>query len=135
MANNGYPIISIKPVKNGYEVLNSFRFGDVIIKQGFISNGASVPRVFWWLLPPFHPDYITACIIHDYLCDKGCYLKADIVFNFALKYHPRSKKYRRVLFMSAVKSWHFVAYDNNNQDRAWLKLIKKYKRNRKWQKH
>lgn len=123
-----YPFnIRIRPVKGGYILINTFIFADVCVKRGFVSNGASVPRMLWWLLPPFHPDYIIACFTHDYLCDKEQYKKADRVFNLMLKLHPRSKKWRRVLMVNAVKLWHKIAYDVNNQKRFWFKLIQKGK--------
>jgi len=37
-----------------------------VVPQGFISNGASVPRAFWALIPPFGP-YAAACVVHDWL--------------------------------------------------------------------
>jgi len=98
---------------------------NIYIEAGFKSNGASVPRLFWWLLPPFHPDYIEACFVHDKFCDMQKYRQADKLFNALLKEHPRSKKYRRVLFVGGVKLWHFIAYREDNKPRMWLKLIKK----------
>jgi hypothetical protein len=42
--------------------------GSVIIRvpEGFVTDGASVPRLFWSLLGPFG-SYFSAAIIHDFL--------------------------------------------------------------------
>lgn len=41
----------------------------VEVPLGYISNGASVPRVFWDLLPPWG-SYGQAAVLHDYLCEN-----------------------------------------------------------------
>lgn len=40
--------------------------GRFIIPKGYTSDFASVPQLFWWLVPP-HGVTATACIVHDYL--------------------------------------------------------------------
>jgi hypothetical protein len=43
------------------------------VPQGFVTDGASVPRVFWSLLPPWG-RYSRAAVLHDRLCaliDRG----------------------------------------------------------------
>ncbi|HWT40132.1 MAG TPA: DUF1353 domain-containing protein [Dongiaceae bacterium] len=65
----------------GYDVwriMNTFRFYPHIedkstyveIPEGFLSDGATVPRPFWWLLPAWG-SYGQAAITHDYLCETG----------------------------------------------------------------
>ena len=39
----------------------------IVVPKGFLTDGASVPRAFWMLLPPWG-DYSRASVIHDYLC-------------------------------------------------------------------
>jgi len=59
-----------------WRVTTGFRyyFGDpseatyVDIPEGYISDGASVPRIFWWVLPP-QGDYGQAAVLHDFLCE------------------------------------------------------------------
>lgn len=65
-----------------WRVTQGFRyyFGDpseqtyVDIPEGYISDGASVPRIFWWLLPP-QGDYGQAAVLHDYLCEHLTQIK------------------------------------------------------------
>lgn len=40
----------------------------VTIEAGFVYNGADVPRVVWWLIPP-HGKYCRAVQLHDKLCE------------------------------------------------------------------
>lgn len=37
------------------------------VPEGFITDGASVPRPLWWLYPPFGDDYEAGATLHDYL--------------------------------------------------------------------
>jgi len=39
----------------------------VVVPRGFITDGASVPRPLWWLLPAWG-RYSRAAVVHDYLC-------------------------------------------------------------------
>lgn len=47
-----YPLID-----NAYEIIK--------IKSGFITDLASIPRIFWNIYPPYDPSYRSAAIIHD----------------------------------------------------------------------
>lgn len=42
---------------------------DIAIPAGFMSDGATVPRLLWWLLPPWGDQATPAAIIHDFICD------------------------------------------------------------------
>lgn len=67
-----------QPGNNQYEVLRNFTFlgpfpidfARFTIPKGYTSDLASVPRLFWWLIPP-HGRIANAAIIHDYLYDNG----------------------------------------------------------------
>lgn len=41
------------------------------VPTGFESDGASVPRPFWFLFPPSGP-YTPAAILHDWFCVERC---------------------------------------------------------------
>lgn len=45
--------------------------GGVVVEvpPGFVTDGASVPRVFWALLPAWG-RYSRAAVVHDYLCER-----------------------------------------------------------------
>lgn len=43
--------------------------GLIKVPDGFAWDGASVPRHFWAILPPWGP-YSGAALVHDFLCEK-----------------------------------------------------------------
>lgn len=45
---------------------NSF-FGEMIVPSGFVSDGASIPRIFWSIFCPFDGEFFEAALIHDFL--------------------------------------------------------------------
>ncbi|EIK6739552.1 DUF1353 domain-containing protein [Salmonella enterica subsp. enterica serovar Aqua] len=77
---------------------------DVIsVPAGFVTDLASVPRIFWTLLPP-DGQYAKAAIIHDYLYDNALRTKkeADKIFldGMTVLGVPR---WKRVIMYQAVK--------------------------------
>lgn len=52
-----------------YEIggLGTGRFIEVPV--GFLTDGASIPRLLWWLLPTWGV-YSRAAVVHDYLYDR-----------------------------------------------------------------
>lgn len=53
--------------------------------EGFITDGASVPRLLWFWLPPVH-KYFAAAVIHDWLLSINTDRKvADEIFYKCLK--------------------------------------------------
>jgi hypothetical protein len=44
--------------------------GKIVVPKGFESDGASVPKWFWNLYPPFG-KYLPAAVVHDLLCVQG----------------------------------------------------------------
>jgi hypothetical protein len=69
-------------------VLNDdFRFvgnATVIVPAGFVTDGASIPRLFWSLMGPFGL-YFEAAIVHDFLYSTGgcgalSRLQCDLIF-------------------------------------------------------
>lgn len=83
----------------------------IIIPVGFITDFASIPRIFWSILPPFG-QYAQAATIHDYLFEgglihhgelsAGCtYQEANDIFNEAMKV-LKVPKWKRIIMYSAV---------------------------------
>ena len=85
-------------IRNGTRVFtleHYFRYissyGTITVPTGFVTDGASVPRVFWPIFDPFGGDYFHAAIIHDYLYSRwstahfNCTRKdADLIFKEAM---------------------------------------------------
>ncbi|MBC6572515.1 DUF1353 domain-containing protein [Escherichia coli] len=77
---------------------------DVIeVPAGFITDLASVPRIFWVLLPP-DGRYAKAAIIHDYLYDNALRTKkeADRIFLEGMKVLG-VPKWKRLVMYCAVR--------------------------------
>lgn len=77
---------------------------DVIeVPAGFVTDLASVPRIFWTLLPP-DGKYAKAAIIHDYLYDNALRTKkeADRIFLDGMTVLG-VPKWKRVLMYQAAR--------------------------------
>lgn len=51
---------------------------DILVPEGYVTDFASVPRVFWTFFPP-SSDYTKAAVVHDYLCDKAKLSEHNII--------------------------------------------------------
>jgi hypothetical protein len=81
--------------------------GCVTVPMGFVTDGASIPRMFWSIMGP-HGPWFYAAIIHDYLYAKASdgrfdcsRAEADEIFLAAMKdlgvrWHQRTIIYRAV---------------------------------------
>ena len=72
-----YEDIKVHPVSNGWITLEPILYKDIIIREGYYTNGANIPRILWRLIPPNDPIVFPGILVHDYLCDKKQYIKAD----------------------------------------------------------
>lgn len=88
--------------KDHWVVKKEFRYhidGDknkvVIVPRGFLTDGATVPRLLWGIIPPWG-KYGQAVVLHDYLCEFTGFWNynqwetiqredADLIFKSALK--------------------------------------------------
>lgn len=108
--------------KKYYRVTQSFRYylsedqPNVwgYVPAGFLSDGASVPRPFWWFIPPWGA-YGQAAVLHDILCETKTMFKdnlpykidrkqADYIFRDAMKATQVNVVLRTVMFW-AVRLW------------------------------
>ena len=57
-----------------FEITQPFRYissiGLITVPVGFLTDGASVPKVFWNIFQPFG-SYFPAALIHDFLYSKA----------------------------------------------------------------
>lgn len=62
----------LKPcAKDKFELVAPYAFNGIVVPIGFKTNGANIPRVFWSIFPPNSPEYLSAVVIHDYLCETA----------------------------------------------------------------
>lgn len=92
------PLIISPLVGHTWILLSDFLYsaedGSVItIPAGFVTDFASVPRLFWSIFPQWHPKWGKAAILHDYLYETCLYSKekADLLFLHDLKEAGLSK--------------------------------------------
>ena len=105
-----YRDVLLQPLKSHkFKVAKPFTFRDIRIPKGFVTDGASVPRIFWSIFPPNRTDYLPCAIIHDYLCDLEVYKKADRCFLECLK-HLRVSKFATYTMFIAVRLYHIIRY-------------------------
>ena len=70
-----------------YEIDLPYSLGRLIIKAGYTTDGASIPKPVWVIIGhPFNPDYILAAIVHDALYSAELVSRevADDVFKWFL---------------------------------------------------
>lgn len=61
------------------------KYGEVTVPKGFITDLASVPRILWFLLPPFG-RYTQAAVAHDYLTFKKHPDRHEVFYELMIKY-------------------------------------------------
>lgn len=84
----------------GEENSNEF----VTVPKGFKTDFASVPRIFWRILPP-DGMYTQASVLHDYMCITGLKSRADRVFYESMGVLGVSSWQRSIMFF-AVRIFH-----------------------------
>lgn len=76
----------------------------ITVPAGFRTDLASVPRLFWRLLPRDGHDYRSAAVVHDYLIGQTSWSHAADVFSEALQDNGTGPL-RRALMVGAVRLW------------------------------
>ena len=105
-----YTQVKLQPLQSHkFKLLDDLEYKDVVVPKGYKTNGADIPRVFWSIYPPNRSDFLPAVIIHDYLCDKGEYRKADDLFEECLK-ELGVKRFDVVVLVGAVRLYHRLKY-------------------------
>ncbi|EMK0255628.1 DUF1353 domain-containing protein [Salmonella enterica] len=92
---------------------------DVIeVPAGFVTDLATIPRIFWVLLPP-DGRYAKAAIIHDYLYDNALRTKkeADLIFLDAMTVLG-VPKWKRVIMYNAVRLFGRGNYRKTTQEKT-----------------
>lgn len=125
--------VCVKPFdKDRFEVIKDYDFNFFIvlrnnkvkisgrIKAGYKTDGASIPRLFWSIYPPFKSEYFSACVIHDFLCDEAkkidnlclqklAYKNADLALKQALK-ELKINPFKVFIFYHSCNAFHTLKY-------------------------
>ena len=106
--------VVLKPYsKDKFIVVNEYEYDKWVVPDGYITDGASVPRVFWSFFPPNRPEYLSAAVLHDYLTDLAqigqiTFKEADDAFKKALCELGVSK-YKIALLYLGVRLYHIMS--------------------------
>ena len=65
-----YPFLQPNP-NNVFVLLEDYEYKSIKIKAGYATNGADIPRAFWFIVPPFKPAFLPAVLVHDFLIENA----------------------------------------------------------------
>lgn len=87
----------------------------IVVPRGFVTDFASVPRVFWTFFPK-HGEYTRAAIVHDFLyweqkCSRD---QADELFDIVMEDSEVDSTTRFSIY-AAVRVWGGDAWDDNTE--------------------
>lgn len=88
------------------------------VPKGTITDFASIPRIFWNLIPPTG-TYAAAAVLHDYLYATGIVSRkdADGIFRRAMK-SSGTKTYLRLLMWFGCRAGGWCAWRKHRKKRA-----------------
>lgn len=106
--------VILKPfLKDRFELVEDYRYKDITVPKGYQTNGADIPRLFWSIFPPNSPEYLSAVVIHDYLCDEAK-SKADYKYADKMLYEMmialEVSKWKCTVFYLACRAYHKIRY-------------------------
>ena len=81
----------------------------VEVPKGYKTNGANIPRIFWSIFPPNSPEYLSAVVVHDYLCELKLYALADEALRHIMA-NLVVAKWKIYCFYYACRVWHKLRY-------------------------
>lgn len=101
--------VKLEPIeKDKFRVYQDYYYQGICVPKGFVTNGADIPRILWSFFPPNSPEYLSAVVIHDYMCAKigvFTYKEADAMFYRAMMDIGVSK-WKAKLFYFCVRLYH-----------------------------
>lgn len=112
----GYRLVDVAQCSATRDLLGHTHVYSILIEEGFLWNGASIPRPLWSIVgSPFDPRFMRASAVHDALYQYGSQigvtrLEADEVF-FALLLEDGVSKKRAMAMYQAVR-WFGRGYYN-----------------------
>ena len=91
-----------------WELLTPQKLLGFDIPAGFVTDGASVPRVMWWLFPPTG-RYMAAALLHDFLLQSGWVSRAEADRYFLIAMEKMEvAKWRRVTMFASVRAFGII---------------------------
>ena len=60
-------LIDCEKIEGYKELVEEYRYKDIIVPKGFLTDGASIPKYLKWRFDPFDERWKEAAIVHDWL--------------------------------------------------------------------
>lgn len=93
-----------------FDVLDLNRSGEfnlsIYVKSGFLTDYASIPRVFWWIWP--HDECAEAAIVHDWIYQQTNVDRqlADSIFRIIMRVTKKPYLMRLALYLGVrIGGW------------------------------
>lgn len=132
----------VEPLGDGvnWEVYNPFDYQSdtldttISIAKGFITDGASIPRIFWNILDPTGP-YFQAAVVHDYLyrCQKFTrHQSDDVLLEGMWVLNCKFREYCVIYVMVRLFGWNAWKRDGKRAIKSDAKIGEKAKKYKFW---
>lgn len=122
----------VKEKSAAYEIVRGFAYINhkyhIEVYEGWITDGASVPKIFWNLFSPFAGRYIEAAILHDalYRAEALDRKKCDEIFLEAMSVCkvPRWKRYAMYwgVRLGGWKTWKEHTSNSINEAKKYIEI-------------
>lgn len=109
----------------------------ITIPAGYLTDGASVPRVFWSLIPPWG-NYGQAAVLHDWLCENGYVMVNGIIDNIDRKQADdifleamgvlKVPKYKSIIMYYAIRAFCYLTKTTKTKGDPTKQLVEYYVR-------
>ena len=88
----------------------------VKVPKGFITDLASIPRVFWSIFPP-DGNYTQAAVLHDYLYQMNLFIRkeCDGIFLQAMKI-LKVPLWKRSVMYSALRMFGWICWEKRRDE-------------------
>jgi len=116
-----FNIVPYKKTIIEWEIYEDFGYKDnelnitVIVVKGSRTDFASIPRIFWSILPPWYPTYGQPAVIHDYLYRHGLYTRkiSDLIFLHAMQ-ESNVVLWKQIIMFNAVRIFGRSSYQKSH---------------------
>ncbi|MEM7789756.1 MAG: DUF1353 domain-containing protein [Verrucomicrobiota bacterium] len=94
-----------KPFRRGVRLKDDLVYrsriygSDIVVKEGTLSDGASVPQMFWDRFPPFG-RYMESAVVHDEFCVLAKRGQSSVDFIKAAKIFREAMKAQKVSWLT-----------------------------------
>lgn len=119
MKNNLYDLKYKATKNNTLILLEEYKYKGITVPEGFETNGADIPQVFWSFgYPPFEPKFLPAVVVHDYLIKKREIDFANYFYEEIMLEIEDNRKTKKMI--KAVKMyWKYRKIKSKIKEKLW----------------